>query len=182
MTATEVNSRESEKLLSFSNSFTQLQVDSRALFNRVFCLLYRAKKFVSAGTPPAGIVVKHNEGRPDEQETVLAPSVKYCGKMAQALERFQSNSTRDVLAMHIQLASATQNPEILAVYNFQRLARREAINAGVPSEYLNSVSRMRQLLDEANEARSSQQGVQNDVLAAQAAKDKAQAYSLLYPS
>lgn len=181
MSATEVNAREAEKILTFSNSFTQLQVDSRPLFNRIFALLFRAKKFAPLGKTPVSVARIEKGVDGVERTTVVMPTVKYCGKMAQALERVQSNSTRDVLAQHIQLASATQNPEVLVIYNFLRMARREAINAGVPAEYLNSISKVRGLLQQAEDARDAQQAAQNDAVAAQAERDHAQAYQLMQP-
>lgn len=176
MTATEVNVREAEKILTFTPTFTQLQVDFRVLFNRVFSLLLRAGKFDTENAPDSVKRVYDDGG-----EYVINPKIAFVGKMAQAMERVQNNSTRDCLAMHLQLANATQNPAILAIYDFEQMARMDAVNSGVPSRILKSPVEVKRMLNDLQQQQDAANAAALQAQGAAAARDNAQAYNLMQP-
>lgn len=180
MTATEVNSREAEKVLTFTPTFVQLQVDFRMFFNRIFALLLRSDKFDIANAPES-VIAKAPDENGVQREFVINPKVAYVGKMSQAMERVQTNSTRDCLAQHLQLASATQDPSILVNYDFGRMAYREAVSAGVPMSCLRSPKDRKKLLDDLQRQQQAAFQSQLAMQDARANKDAATAQNLLFP-
>ena len=180
MTATEVNSREAEKVLTFTPTFVQLQVDFRAFFNRIFALLMRARKFDTENAPES-VIARAPDENGVQREFIINPKVAFVGKMSQAMERVQTNSTRDCLAQHLQLASATQDPSILANYDFGKLAHREALAAGVPKACLRSSRKREQLLKQLQAKQDAAMQSQLIMQQARAQKDAATAENLLQP-
>ena len=104
MSATEARLRENEKLMTFSQTFTQFACDFRPLMARVFCILWRWGKFPAVGEPrdifePVG---------PDNRGVkVLAPGVKYLGRLSKALESAKQEGLQEALLFGLQLAEAT---------------------------------------------------------------------------
>lgn len=107
MSATEARIRENEKLMTFSQSFTQFAADMRAFMSRVFCILWRLDKFSDVGRPTDLFVPAGSMG---EGEKVLAPGVKYLGKMSKALESAKQSGLVEALTFALQMYEKTQDP------------------------------------------------------------------------
>lgn len=107
MSATEARIRENEKLMTFSQTFTQLAADMRSFMARVFCILWRQNKFSEHGKPDDLFVPVGPNG---EGEKVLAPGVKYLGKMSKALESAKQNGLIESLTFAMQMYASTQDP------------------------------------------------------------------------
>lgn len=106
MTAREVVARENEKLMTFSQTFTQFTADFRPLMERVFCLLFRAEKFPKKGVPKDLFVAVGADGK---GVRILAPGVKYLGKLSKALESAKQNGLIESLSFAMEMFGATQD-------------------------------------------------------------------------
>lgn len=112
MTAMEVQSRESEKLMTFTQTFTQFTADLRPLMNRVFCLLMRQGKFGEVSGAPRKllrVVRMSDDAKEPLRLQVLAPGVRYIGRLAKALERNKQSGIQNALNFAIGMAQATQD-------------------------------------------------------------------------
>ena len=105
MTAREVVARENEKLMTFSQTFTQFTADFRPLMERVFCVLWRAERFPRVGEPE-GLFVPVSGGKGVK---VLAPGVKYLGKLSKALESAKQGGLVESLNFAVEMYQATQD-------------------------------------------------------------------------
>lgn len=144
MTATEVNSREREKVMTYTSAFAQLQSDFRPLANRLFALLVRAGKINIDGAPEGLMMAQVENGV--LQEYIIPPKFKFIGKMAQAMERVQSVGSQDYLSTMLQLQAASQDPRYMMNIDVLKYARGEAIKLGVPTEYMRSVDEVQEEL------------------------------------
>lgn len=107
MTAREVVARENEKLMTFSQTFTQFTADFRPLMERVFCLLFRAGKFPKKGAPRDLFVPVGADGK---GVRILAPGVKYLGKLSKALESAKQSGLVESLSFAMEMFGVTQDP------------------------------------------------------------------------
>ena len=107
MTAREVVARENEKLMTFSQTFTQFTADFRPLMERVFCILWRSGKFPMK-TAPADLFKP--VGAKGKEYKILAPGVKYLGKMSKALESAKQSGLVESLSFAMEMFGATQDP------------------------------------------------------------------------
>lgn len=107
MSATEAKIRENEKLMTFSQSFTQFAADMRVFMERVFCILWRADRFPTLGRPTD---LFERVGPRGEGLKVMAPGVKYIGKMSKALESAKQQGLIESLTFALQMYATTQDP------------------------------------------------------------------------
>lgn len=154
MTATEVTSRESEKIMTFTSAFTQLQADFRPMANRIFALLVRAGKIDMQDAPPEVLGARVYRG--ETQAYVVPPQLAFIGRMSQAMDRVQSNSAMAWMGSQLQIQSATQDPMYTAIINAEAWSRGEAEKHGVDPRYLRSHAEVKKDM-EALAARANQQ-------------------------
>lgn len=107
MTATEAQIRENEKLMTFSQTFTQFTSDFRPLMERVFCLLFRLQKFPKVGMPKDLFEPVSADGKGLK---LAAPEVRYLGRLSKALESARSQGLIESLTYALEMYSATQDP------------------------------------------------------------------------
>lgn len=107
MTATEAQIRENEKLMTFSQTFTQFTADFRPLMERVFCLLFRLQKFPTVGMPKDLFEPVSADGKGLK---LAAPEVRYLGRLSKALESARSQGLMESLTYALEMYSATQDP------------------------------------------------------------------------
>lgn len=173
MTATEVNSREAEKLMTFTPVFTQAQVDGRQMMNRIFALLVRAMKINTDKMPDE--LVQIEQLKDAKSIKLLTPKMSYIGRLAQAMERIQSSAADGFLAKLIQVTSATQDPTGFSLINWQKYWRKEAYACGMPACYLKSEDEVKREMKELQEMREQQQIQQAALAESEAARNNAAA-------
>lgn len=106
MSATEARIRENEKLMTFSQSFTQFAADMRVFMERVFCILFRMGRYPELGRPKDLFQPVGSDGRGVK---VLAPGVKYLGKMSKALESAKQEGLTTSLIFALNMYEKTQD-------------------------------------------------------------------------
>lgn len=177
MTATEVQSREAEKIMTFTQSFTQFVCDMRPLMNRIFCLLARSGKF-SEEDRPENVFLQID----DVHEKILSPDVSYIGKMAKALERGKMGGLLESIQRGIELASQTGNPEWMDIFKADQAMRFICDEGNVPSRCLRKAKELDALKKEREEAAIQQQQAQIEATMATANRDNAGALNQLSPA
>lgn len=175
MTATEVNSREAERAMTFIPVFIQVQVDVKHLLNRVFALLIRAGKVVLDDNTPQELVatIPLADGR--ESVRILNPKVSFVGRMAQAMERIQSTGADGFIAKLLQISSALQDPLGAMMIDWKKYWYKEASVAGIDPEIFKSPSDIKKAEKQLQDARSEQQMQQNQVMQSEANRNNAAA-------
>lgn len=175
MTATEVNSREAERAMTFIPVFIQVQVDVKHLLNRVFALLIRAGKIVFDESAPKELVavVKLQDGGASYR--LLNPKISFVGRMAQAMERIQSTGADGFIAKMLQISSALQDPTGPMMLDWMKYWYKEASTAGIDPEIFKKPSEIKKAMSELQTARQEQQGQQNMVMASEANRNNAAA-------
>lgn len=172
MTATEVTSREAEKIMTFSSAFTQLQADFRIFANRLFALMVR-KGFINLDDAPEDVLIRPNYG--EGEEYILPPKLAFIGRLSQAMERVQTNGLQAWLGQSMQLMAATQNPEFMSCIDARAMARGEAEKMGVDVDYLLSVDDEDAMLQQLQERQQEQHQALMAQQQAAVEKDRAQA-------
>lgn len=174
MSATEVNAREAEKAMNFYPTFTQLQSDTRVMFNRIFCLLMRSGE-LDAESAPEGVLHSFIDDEGVERQYVINPRMVYVGKMSQAMERVQSGSAQNFFALAFQMFSALQNAELPAQFDWTYIMRDMAAKSGMPAKYLNTKEAADRLVQEVQRQIAAQQQAQAAAAQAEAERNQAQA-------
>lgn len=172
MTATEVNAREGEKVLTFSPSMTLFVFDCNTLINRAFSILFRQGKFPTANMPEE-LVVRDQGGSEDFE--IKIPSVSYNGKISQAIERAQRNGGDYYIQNALMYTQATKDPSMLEIVDMRKYARFLYENSGAPMDCLLSEDKLQQLDEQ--RAAAAQQQAQLEAMqgAAKAGRDMAAA-------
>lgn len=175
MTATEVNSREAERAMTFIPVFIQVQVDVKHLLNRVFALLVRANKILLDENMPQELVqvIPLDGGR--QSLRLLNPKISFVGRMAQAMERIQSNGADGFIAKMLQISSALQDPTGPMMLDWQKYWYKEAAIAGIDPEIFKTPGQIKRMMKELEDARQMQQQQQNQVMESEANRNNAAA-------
>lgn len=174
MTATEVNSREAERAMTFIPVFIQVQVDAKYILNRIFALLVRAGKILLKDMPQELLnVIKL--GNDKVSLRLNKPKISFVGRMAQTMERIQSSGMDAFLAKMMQVSSAFQDPTGPMMMEWQRYWYKEASIAGIDPELFKKPHEIRQLIQELEDTRNAQQTQQGMVMASEANRNNAAA-------
>lgn len=131
MTATEINARESEKVLAFSPSFTLFIADFRPAMRRIISILYRKGLLPKEGMPDELFQVDSNGNI-----CVMNPNVSYLGKIAQAIERVQRRGIDQALETIIGYTQATGDGSMLQALQPRQIARYVVEASGAPYDIL----------------------------------------------
>lgn len=153
MTATEVNAREGEKVLTFSPSMTLFVFDCNILINRVFSILFRQGKFPTDDMPEE-LVVRDQGGSEDFE--IKIPSVSYNGKISQAIERAQRGGGDYYIQNALAYTQATNDPAMIEIVDMRKYARFLYENSGAPMDCLRKDKELEQL-DQQRTAAAQQQ-------------------------
>lgn len=175
MTATEVNSREAERAMTFIPVFIQVQVDVKHLLNRVFALLIRAEKIILDEQAPAELtrVIPLSNGKASVR--LINPKISFVGRMAQAMERIQSTGADGFIAKMLQISSALQDPTGPMMLDWMKYWYKEAAIAGIDPEIFKTPSQIKKMMRELQAAREQQQLQQNQVMESEANRNNAAA-------
>lgn len=184
MTATEVQSRESEKVMTFTQSFTQFAADMRPLMNRVFCLLMRQGKFGSFEDIPRSLfrVVRARatrHGLRAERLQVLAPGLRYIGRLAKALERNKQSGMQNALSFAVSMLQATQDAAWMDWAKPAEVMRFVTAQENVPTECMRSLRECQYEAKRRETLARQQEQAQLDVQQAQVNRDNAAAAGMM---
>ncbi len=175
MTAAEVQSRESEKLMTFSQTFTQFTADLRPLLNRVFCILMRQGKFGEPERAPKRLfrVVRMDKARGAVRLQVLAPGVHYVGRLAKALERNKQGGLQSALQFAVGMMGATQDAAWLDWAKPAQIMQFVCGEENVPVECMRDVQESEELGRQRREQQEAAAQMQMAAAMAQTNRDNA---------
>ncbi len=146
MTATEVNARESERIICFFSSFIQFSQDFQTMMNRIVCLMFRnTQGAVLPGDAPDEFFVRSADGGKFELRT---PRTRYLGKIAQAFDRLQRYGLEGVLnglAKYIQVSGDTRIAKRMKAWEVLRFMWD---SSGAPSKCIVSASENSKMVEE----------------------------------
>ena len=134
MTATEVDAREREKVLAFGTSFTQFIADATPLIEHIFLLLLRNGFIPMEGIPESMLSI----ARDGKNVEVRPPKVSFRGRIAQALERLQLNSTETMLQTFMTYVQQTNDPQYTDSLDIAEATRFILRKSGVPASVIRS--------------------------------------------
>lgn len=171
MTATEVNARESEKMMTFSQTFAQFASDFEPFMERVFSCCFRLGLLPE--NPPFEAI-----------ETTMAggikartPSVSYVGLLAKALKRAEYTGLINTVQIGMQFAQATGDVEPLDFVKLGEAMRFIADEEMAPEKCLRTPKEVAQMRQERQQAQAMQAQIQMELQQAQANEANAQAES-----
>ena len=146
MTATEVNARESERIICFFSSFIQFSQDFQTMMNRIVCLMFRnTQGAVLPGDAPDEFFVRSADGGKFELRT---PRTRYLGKIAQAFDRLQRYGLEGVLnglAKYIKVSGDTRIAKRMKAWEVLRFMWD---SSGAPSKCIVSASENSKMVEE----------------------------------
>ncbi len=169
-TATEVQAIESERMMTFSQSFSQFVSDMQPIMDRIFCLAYRLGK-LPANEPP-GVMVKDPA---TGGVKVLSPKLSYIGIMSKALKRAEYQGAINAVQSSVQLAQILGSPEPIDWANIPMLMRLMVDEEMVPEGCIRSADEIKAIQKQREEAqRAAQEAAMMQQMAA-ANRDNASA-------
>lgn len=157
MTATEVTERSEEKMILFYPSFAQNIEDFLPGIDRIFGLCFRAALIPDGdeNKVPEELVDMWTDKNGIHYVYFESPRVKYCGRMAQAMERVHSSAMQNVMAIAAQWSQLTQDPSPVMQLYVKQLFRYLLRISGIPNRFikpLDVVEREEEQLQKAQEA------------------------------
>lgn len=174
MSAREVSARMAEKAMTITQSFTQFSVDFYPMQQRIFACVFRLGLMPREGMPRY-IVQPVMKGEKVVGERVLAPQVKYCGRMAQILQNAQVTSLNNTISELVELYQATQMPDWLLPLNIPRIVQFKLNGQMFPQQCVKTPDEVESEKRQMQQQQAAQQQVAMAQQAAQANKDNAQA-------
>lgn len=174
MTALEANLRDNERMMTFTQSFTQFTSDIRPMMERVFCSLERLGKFPEDGKPQGLFVPLDEYGI---KMKILAPGVKCISKMAKALERYKLSGLVETLGHAVNLAQTTGNPAWMDPFDENKSIRYIADETNVPVECMRKPRELEALQKKREEEAGAMQQAKIAQMMAAANRDNAGAAS-----
>lgn len=178
MSATEANYREQERIMTFTQSFTQCVCDFRPLMNRIFALLLRTNQLPTKNMPKS-LITQQVEGERVIREYLNYPRVAYIGRMAQAYERNQMTGAEIAMTKLVQLGSVLQNPKLTMIFDWDAFARDTAISNGMPAKYLLDPNEVDELFEQLMTQRQQMINAESTLQEAEAREHNANATAAL---
>lgn len=146
MTATEVNARESERIICFFSSFIQFSQDFQTMMNRIVCLMFRnTQGAVLPDDPPDEFFIRSANGKKFELRT---PKARYVGKIAQAFDRLQRYGLEGVLDSLTKYIQVTGDARIAKRLKAWEVLRFMWDSSGAPSKCIVSASENSKMVEE----------------------------------
>ncbi len=184
MTATEVNAREAEKVMTFTPSFVQYVSDFAPIMRRILALLLRAGVIPLEGAPST-IVQRVLDKNSNERIILLKPQVSFLGRMAQAIDRAQKASLDGTLQELYTTSKAAvdmgmANP--LDHIDLDYLARWRCLASAMPIKGLRPAEEVAQMRKQKAEAAAAMQEAQMEQVLSQANKNNADAEKSAQPN
>lgn len=180
MTATEVTERSEEKLILFYPSFAQNREDFMAGIDRIFGLCFRADILPGNGLydVPQELMTLWQDKEGRQGIYFNSPRIKYCGRMAQAMERVHSSAMQNVMAIAAQWSQLTQDPSPIMQIRVAELFRYLLQISGIPARFIKSRQEFDQALKQLDDARKGQQQAEMNELNSRAEMNRAKAANL----
>lgn len=180
MTATEVTERSEEKLILFYPSFAQNIEDFLPGIDRIFGLCFRAGLLPEGGLDavPQELMEIWEDAEGRKGLYFSSPRVKYCGRMAQAMERVHSSAMQNVMAIAAQWANLTQDPSPLMLLRVSKLFRYLLQISGIPARFIKSTDEVMGEQQQLNDARQMQQKAELDKMQSETIMNHAKASNL----
>ncbi len=169
MTATEVTARENERMMTFSQSFTQFVSDFQPFMQRVFNCCFRMG--ILPLNPPFEVLETTTSG----DVKLRRPEVTYMGIMAKALRRAEYQGMMNALGMAMQFAQALQSPEPLDAFKLFECVRVMVNEEMVPEDCLRSKEETEKRASDREAAMQQAGAAQLALQEAQASRENAQA-------
>lgn len=152
MSIMEVTTRNSEKLLGFSPTFTRMTTELfTPMLKRVFSLV--GELGLLNAIPVPEVLVSQDDGGADI--TIAEPGIRYMSAIALALESLQNRaamSTLEVLGPLVQF-----KPDVLDPINFDTMVPGFARNLGMPEAWLRTQAQINQIAADREQAMKAQQ-------------------------
>jgi hypothetical protein len=180
MTATEVTERSEEKLILFYPSFAQNREDFMAGIDRIFGLCFRAGILPGNGLydVPQELMTLWQDKEGRRGIYFNSPRIKYCGRMAQAMERVHSSAMQNVMAIAAQWSQLTQDPSPIMQIRVAELFRYLLQISGIPARFIKSKQEFENALKQLDDARKGQQQAEMNELNSRAEMNRAKAANL----
>lgn len=176
MTAAEVNARMSEKVMAYAATFTRFKIDFAPFLIRILHCCVRLNLVSLEGNDvPEEVYVEDGDGN----RYLNSPKVLYIGRMAQAMEIAQLQNVDACVSRAAELAHMNQQPEIMMVFDMEKVARGQAIAQGMPYRYFRKPREVQALKEQLQMAQDKQMLAQNQLQEAQAAEHSAKAAQTL---
>lgn len=154
MTATEVNARNSERLTQFSPTFSRLTTELLTpLLQRVYGILARNGAFPP---PPAALI----QQSPTGDFFIPEPKVAFNSRMALAVKNMEQTATDATMQRLGALVGMTQDTSIFENFDFDKMTRESAIDAGIDADYLRPMEQVIQMRQQRQQAAQQQQMMQ----------------------
>lgn len=180
MTATEVTERSEEKLILFYPSFAQNREDFMTGIDRIFGLCFRAGLLPEGGLEavPAELMQVWTDRKGRQGIWFNSPRIKYCGRMAQAMERVHSSAIQNIMAIAAQWAQLTQDPSSVMQLEVSSLFRYLLQISGIPAKFIKPQAKVDEEMRQLEQARAMQQKAEADELASRSEMNRAKAANL----
>lgn len=130
MTATEINARQEERVLSFSPSLTLFISDCNVLMHRIFSILFRQGKFPQDDVP-AELIVPDMGG--SENFEIEIPDVQYLGRISQAIANAQQQGLEYFMQVAMTYTQATGDTSMIEYVNPRKFAQFLYERTGAPT-------------------------------------------------
>lgn len=151
MTAYEISQRQAEQLSSFTPAFGRRITEFlNPLMLRVFGILYRAGKF---GQAPDSLMKDLGEGK----RGLTLPNVVITSRISDALKALKNRGTEETVQFVIPLIEA--RPEILDVFDLDKLVKDYARNTGMPADSIRSSKELKTIRAARAKAQAQQQAI-----------------------
>lgn len=130
MTATEINARQEERVLSFSPSLTLFISDCNVLMHRIFSILFRQGKFPQDDVPKE-LIVPDRGG--SENFEIELPNVQYLGRISQAIANAQQQGLEYFMSVALNYTQATGDTSMIEYVNPRKFAQFLYERTGAPT-------------------------------------------------
>lgn len=168
MTATEINARQEERVLSFSPSLTLFISDCNVLMHRVFSILFRQGKFPKDDVPRE-LIVPDRGG--SENFEIEIPNVQYLGRISQAIANAQQQGLEYFMSVALNYTQATGDTSMIEYVNPRKFAQFLYERTGAPT----SCRRTARELAELDKKKQQDAEMQRRLAATQGAQNAARA-------
>lgn len=168
MTATEINARQEERVLSFSPSLTLFIADCNILIHRVFSILFRQGKFPQDDVP-SELIVPDMGG--SENFEIEIPDVQYLGRISQAIANAQQQGLEYFMQVAMTYTQATGDTSMIEYVNPRKFAQFLYERTGAPT----SCRRTARELADLDKQKQQDADMQRKLAATQGAQNAAKA-------
>ncbi len=169
MTATEVQARQEERVLSISPTFALFSADFEPMLYRIFSVLFRMGRFNTDKHMPPPFAVHSENGAEDFD--VPVPDVLYLGRISQAVEKSYRVGAESLLQLAAEFVHATGSPEVLDSVDYSRLFAQVAETVGAPAGCIRTPQEVEEIRQQREQPQAAQMQMELAAQGAKAARD-----------